>query len=78
MVIPTPAVPNDRKEVTALDEISVFTLLLAQNLFLQCIKDARLFWPAAWPHLLITGPLAAAICVCQKDPSHCTAAGGMR
>ena len=75
MVIPTPAVPNDRKEVTALDEISVFTLLLAQNLFLQCIKDARLFWPAAWPHLLITGPLAAAICVCHVAATNTAVVG---
>ena len=75
MVIPTPAVPNDRMEVTALDEISVFTLLLAQNLFLQCIKDARLFWPAAWPHLLITGPLAAAICVCHVAATNTAVVG---
>jgi hypothetical protein len=63
------------KHDAALDEMSVFTLLLAQNLFLQCIKDARLFWPAAWPHLLITGPLAAAICVCHIAATNAAVVG---
>ena len=54
-----------RSLATRLDALSVFTLLFAHSLALQVVKDARVFLPVASPQILITLPLAVAICACH-------------